>query len=340
MAVTLAELARLAGVSHTTISLALSGKHKGRVSEATRKRILALALKHGYRTNIAAKGLVQGRTYRIAVCIQGRLQDCAIIGGYSLYERLALFSRGIQEAGYAMELVEVQSDLPPPEVSRDLARRHVDGFVFLSWSPAIVGKLLFSLREKEIPAVASGSTLDDNTVTWTDVDRYDAFGKAATSLISEGHREIVLLDIDPGWHSKIKINAFKNTIKQHQEKGFIGAVFSAERSDFERALQITRQALDAHPDASAVLLTDNFYAEAVLHVLKERGMTPGKDCRIIGFGDTTLADRIRPRLSHYSLQIAEQVELGLASLLQEIQDPASWAPHHSLLPAKYIQRET
>jgi len=340
MPVTLAELARLAGVSHTTVSMALSGKHRGRVSEATRKRILALALKHDYRANLAARGLAQGRTYRIAVCIQGRLQNHAIIGGYSLYERLALFSRGIQDAGYAMELVEVDADTPPAQTGRDLARRSVDGFVFLAWSPQPVGKLLFSLREKEIPAVASGTTLDDDTATWTDVDRYDAFKKAAASLIAEGHREIVLLDIDPGRHSALKIEAFSQTMRDRLKKDPDTAVFRVERSDFENTLRITETALDARPKASALLLTDNFYAEAVFHVLRRKGREPGRDCRIISFGDTTLADRISPRLSHYSLQIAEQVEVGLASLLEEIQDPSSWTPRQVLLPAKYIPRDT
>jgi len=338
--VTLAELARLAGVSHTTVSMALSGRHRGRVSEATRQRILALALKHDYRANLAAKGLAQGRTYRIAVCIQGRLQSHAIIGGYSLYERLALFSRGIQDAGYAMELVEVDADTAPAQIGRDLARRSVDGFVFLAWSPEPVGKLLFSLTEKEIPAVASGTTLDDNTVTWTDTDRYDAFEKATTSLILEGHRDIVLLDIDPGWQSTLKIEAFSQTMRDRLKKDPDTAVFRVERSDFENTLRITETALDAHPKASALLLTDNFYAEAVFHVLRRKGREPGKECRIISFGDTTLAERISPRLSHYSLQITEQVELGLASLLQEIQYPSAWAPQQAMLPAKYIPRET
>jgi len=340
MRITLAELAKLAGVSHTTISLALGEKHEGRVGEATRDKILALAEKHGYRTNITAKGLVQGRTYRIAVCIQGHLQDYAIIGAYSLYERLTTFSRGIQDADYAMELVEVPSDLPPTQISRDFAQRHVDGFVFLMWSPEIIGKLLFSLREKQIPAVASGTTLDDNTVTWTDSDRYDAFEKATSSLISDGHKEIVLLDIDLGRYFKPKNDAFHNTIKQHHEKKIIGDVFRAKRTDFESALEVTRKALDVRPNTAAILLTDNFYAEAVLHILKQRGKTPGKDCRIIGFGDTILADRIRPKLSHYSLQISEQVEFGLSSLLHEIKSTTSCTPQQKLFPAKYVQRET
>ena len=340
MAITIQELSRLAGVSTATVSMVLANKHHGRVGEARRKQILALVEKHGYRVNPAARGLAQGRAYRIAICVEGPLSSHAIIGGYSLYERLALFSRGIQSAGYAMELVEVNLALPPAEISRDLARRAVDGFVFLTWQPKLAAKLLFSLREKEIPAVASGTTLEDDSVTWTDVDRYDAFEKATALLISEGHREIVLLDIDPGWHSQVKIKAFLRTMADLLGKDSRKAVFRVERADFESALHITEHALADRPETSALLLTDNFYAEAVFHVLRQAGKEPGKDCRIIGFGDTTLADRISPKLSHYSLQIAEQVELGLASLLQEIQNPSSWTPQQTKLPAKYIQRET
>lgn len=340
MAITIEELSRLAGVSTATVSMVLANKHQGRVGEQRRRQILALAEKHGYRMNPAARGLAQGRSYRIAICVEGTLSSHAIIGGYSLYERLALFSRGIQSAGYAMELVEVNPALPPAEISRDLARRPVDGFVFLTWQPALARRLLFSLREKEIPAVASGTILDDDSFTWTVVDRFDAFEKATDLLLAEGHRDIVLLDIDPGWYSELKIKAFTRTLVRHLGKDERGVVLKAERPDFESTLRITERALSDRPETSALLLTDNFYAEAVFHVLRQAGKEPGKDCRIIGFGDTTLADRISPKLSHYSLQIAEQVELGLASLLQEIQDPSSWTPQQTKLPAKYIQRET
>ena len=340
MAITIEELSRLAGVSTATVSMVLANKHQGRVGEARRKQILALAEKHGYRMNPAARGLAQGRSYRIAICVEGPLSSHAIIGGYSLYERLALFSRGIQSAGYALELVEVDPALPPPEIGRDLARRPVDGFVFLAWQPKLAGRLLFSLREKEMPAVASGTILDDDSVTWTDVDRYDAFEKATALLISEGHREIVLLDIDPTQHSQLKTKAFTRTMADRLGKDSREAVFKAERADFENALHVTEHALTDRPETSALLLTDNFYAEAVFHSLRRNGKEPGKNCRVIGFGDATLADRISPPLSHYSLQIAEQVELGLDSLLQEIEDPSSWTPRQAKLPAKYIQRET
>ncbi|KAK0349496.1 hypothetical protein LTR94_032892, partial [Friedmanniomyces endolithicus] len=61
----IADLARLAGVSVSTVSRALTGK--GALNKGTRARIQALADHHGFRMNVAAQNLRLGRTGAIAV---------------------------------------------------------------------------------------------------------------------------------------------------------------------------------------------------------------------------------------------------------------------------------
>ena len=151
MSITIVELARLAGCSDASVSLVLNGKAKGRISGALQEQILTLAKKHGYQLNPIARALVKGRTARIAVCLDGHLAEHAIIGELSLYVRLSSVCRGIQEAGYSVEIIEADSSAPLDELSRKFCRMAVDGFIFLHWSPQRVGNLLFSLKEKVFP---------------------------------------------------------------------------------------------------------------------------------------------------------------------------------------------
>lgn len=64
---TIDDIARALGVSKTTISRAISGK--GRISEATRERILTYITEHNYRTNAAAKALAENKTYNLAFVV-------------------------------------------------------------------------------------------------------------------------------------------------------------------------------------------------------------------------------------------------------------------------------
>src|SRR5512140_2333877 len=65
---TMADLARLAGVSKITVSRALS--ENGIVSKRTREKVRALAAKHGYRLNVSARNLRLRTSHTIAVIVE------------------------------------------------------------------------------------------------------------------------------------------------------------------------------------------------------------------------------------------------------------------------------
>ena len=82
-AATVYEVARLAGVSHMTVTRTFSGKQS--VADDTRQRVLDAAERLGYRPNMLAKGLRGGRTRTIAAIWQqmGALYSSAIVGEIS-----------------------------------------------------------------------------------------------------------------------------------------------------------------------------------------------------------------------------------------------------------------
>lgn len=75
---TIEDIARELGVSKTTVSRAISGK--GRISQATRERVMQFIEAHDYRPNVMAKGLAQRKTYNIAlllpVCLSLLMLKC------------------------------------------------------------------------------------------------------------------------------------------------------------------------------------------------------------------------------------------------------------------------
>lgn len=339
--ITIVELAKLAGVSDATVSLVLAGKDKGRVSAARRQQILELAHKHGYRPNPAARALVQGRHSRIGLCLTGTLTSHAIIGEFSLHERLSLFAEAIQQAGYALEIIQVDLAKPLEELTGDLCLRPVDGIVFLNWPADLIGKPLFSLREHGVPAVASGTPFTDPGVTWTDADSDAAFDLAVQRLREEGRRCLAVVDTVVS----VVPNAFRDQFA-HAMSRWYGTpaddcliVTPAEHS-FRGVYRATAELLRARPEVDALILPDNYLAQAVLNGVESVGRTPGADLRVIGYGDTVFADQCHPRLSHYTRRIDEQVRFGLEALLEQIDSPDSYQPRNLNATPGYVAGQT
>jgi len=340
MSITIVELAKLAGCSDASVSLVLNGKAKGRISSARQKQILTLAKKHGYQINPIARALVKGRTARIAVCLDGHLAEHAIIGELSLYVRLSRVCRGIHKAGYSVEIIEADSLAPLEKLSRQFCRMAVDGFIFLHWSPRRVENLLFSLKEKGIPAVASGTTLPSRDYTWTDIQVYETFYHAASQLIDEGHPKVIFLDTIVDARVDDFKRGFINAVSTHLKQGGNNRLYRPREMSLRGIRMLMERVSVQEPGATAFILSDNFYGEAVLDCLAQRGVRVGKDCRLVGFGDTILAERCRPRLSHYGLRIEEQVAFGLKALVEAIEHPKRFKPRQCKLPPHYIPGDT
>ena len=313
---TIVDLARLAGVSDATVSMVLNGKDRGRVSAARREQILALARQHGYRRNPAARALATGRTGRIGLCVSGSVSSHALIGEFSLYVRLGLFAEGIHASGRSIEIIQIDTRLTPAAVSRELERRAVDGLVFLDWPRERLKKPLKAIRERGIPAVASGTVLNEPGCTWTHVDEPAIAADAVRRMVAEGRTRIAMLDTVIGPVSADMEEAFRAAVSRASGMPSGGVlVLRPRRPDYEGVQDAVHDLLAREPGLQGLLLTDNFLAQGVLNALRTAGRRPGLDVRVLGYGDTVFADHCSPKLSHYALRLDEQARLGLDALL-------------------------
>lgn len=339
--ITIVELAKLAGVSDATVSLVLAGKAQGRVGEARRQQILALAEEHGYRVNPAARALAQGRSNRIGLCLAGTLTSHAIIGEFSLHERLGLFAEGIQQAGYSLEIIQTDPKQSPADLSLDLRRRAVDGLVFLDWPADLLQKPLRALCQQGVPAVASGTTVALPGSTWTDDDSRAVFEQVVQQLQAEGRRQIALVDTVITVMEAEFGGYFKAAMRRWaQVPARECIILQPQPCEYQSLYDATLKLLKSKPELQALFIPDNYLAQAVLNAAQAAGRQPGADLRVIGYGDTVFADQCHPRLSHYSRRIEEQVRFGLEALLEQIEHPDTYEPRHANLVPEYVPRQT
>ncbi|MEX2499413.1 MAG: LacI family DNA-binding transcriptional regulator, partial [Wenzhouxiangellaceae bacterium] len=99
---TMADLARIAGVSAMTVSRAL--KDSPLVSEETRARIHAVAREHGYSLNVSARNLRMRRSYTIAVIVEMTPSPERPMSGSYPLELLGGIAQQLTGAGYSLLL--------------------------------------------------------------------------------------------------------------------------------------------------------------------------------------------------------------------------------------------
>ncbi len=177
------EVARVAGVSVTTVSHALNGK--GRINEETRERIRRIADDLGYRPSSMARNLVSRRTGLLAFVLSNTAGVPKGIRDFEYFTQLMLgATTTAMELGYALVFA-------PPSQGLDRELR-VDGAIVVD--PTRNDPLLRGLQEKGIPVVSTGRDLRNPSFTdWVDNDHVSGATSVLDHLQRQGARRIALL---------------------------------------------------------------------------------------------------------------------------------------------------
>lgn len=158
---TIDDIARELGVSKTTVSRAISGK--GRISEATRTKVMDYIQQCNYRPSAAAKGLAESKTYNLALVLPKSFIQMDLP-----YARQSM--NAICEEAFIWDyniLICLSTEEYPESLLRTLNNRKVDG-VILSRTVEEDG-LLDLLRQREIPFATIGS-LPTHAQGWATVE--------------------------------------------------------------------------------------------------------------------------------------------------------------------------
>jgi DNA-binding LacI/PurR family transcriptional regulator len=191
MAVSIKDIARLAGVSHSTVSRAL--RNSPLIPPATAERIQKIAQEAGYTVSAIARSLVTNRTQAVGVVVTS-------IADPFNGEVVAGIERKANENGYSVILADSQAD-PEREVAvvRSVRERRVDGILIAS---SRVGSLYGSmLSELEVPIVFLNNQHEAGLIHSVSIENEEGAYQATRHLIALGHRRIAYLGDRIGLHS-------------------------------------------------------------------------------------------------------------------------------------------
>src|SRR4029079_10504705 len=186
--VTMADVARLAGVSVTTVSHVINGTRPASVK--TRESVMAAIERTGYRPNTIARALARGGTQSLGLAISG-------LSNPYFTDVVAAIEAAAGRAGHTLLLGDTRED-PEHElrIVRALAERQVDGML-LAPSVGAVSLALPYLESQEVPTVLLGRFVDVG-LDQVGCDNEQPTARLVEHLIFKGHTRIAMAIGIPG----------------------------------------------------------------------------------------------------------------------------------------------
>lgn len=327
--VTIADVARAAGVSRTTVSHALNGL--GRVDPQTRELVRQVAERLGYRPSLRAQRLRRGESRTIGLVSS---MPYAVAGGPS---RLGFYMEVAAAAaetalghGFALVLV------PPLESGPPLDWLDIDGAIVVE--PEHADDVTARLRERGVEVVTIGRQ------PGIDLPHVDLHGALVGRLLldhlyAEGARRIALLVGESERHSYLDVRAaYRDFVGEHDLPSIVA---TAEESGGEDAgYQACQQILADHPDVDAVCATVDAFAVGVLRALAESGRRVPDDVLVVTRYDGLRARTSEPPLTAVDLHLGQVAEQAVTLLLAHLAGDVS---AHSLSgpdPALVVRRSS
>lgn len=304
---TMHELAKLAGVSVSTVSRALAGKSV--INLETRQRILALAQSHGFQPNPVARNLRLRRTETIAVVLPlGHQADQHLTDPFFM-TLIGHLADELAERGYDMLLKKI---VPRDELwlQRFVESGRVDGVLVIGQSDQSAA--IEAVARRYAPLVVWGARLPNQSYVTVGSDNFAGGAIATRHLIARGRRNLIFL----GDNRAPEIAQREAGFRQACEEAGLGAAAHSVRVGLvgDRAYRDLLQIIDREAGVDGIVAASDVIAIAAIRVLEAVNRAVPRDVSVAGFDDVPLAEHVIPPLT----TVRQDLELGARLMIEKL----------------------
>lgn len=309
------DVARMAGVSRSTVSYVLNDQTQLKVpiSAETRQRVLQVIAELGYEPDARAQSLRRGSTRIIGVIIP-------VIQNPYFWQILTGVSDALREAGYSLHLSHPPLD-PQQEANtiRELTRQRVDGLILLAAVKYLLPGMTDELRKAGRPIV-------EITATKAEFDHvihgYSSGTRALmTHLLELGHQRIgFIYGVTEEGQGADRLVTYRQVLR---EAGlFDNTSFEVHCGDkLEDAYQAAYTLLSRADRPTALLVINDMLAIAVMRAASDLGLSVPGDLSVAGFDDIPFSNYTLPRLTTVSGKAEESGRDAVRLLLNRLAEP-------------------
>lgn len=320
---TLDEVAKLAGVSKTTVSYVINGKaQKYRISQKTQQRVMAIVEEYNYSPDHAASALRAGNSRSFGLIIPD-LENTS-------YAKLSkLLEQNSRQAGYQILIACSDDDAETEKtVVKTLISRRIDA-LFVASSIPEASEYYAEIQRAGTPVIAIDRPMDDEYFSCVVSEDYGAAKQLTESVIKDDVHSIGLIGALPNLNiSKDRQLGFEVAIRNADRKILVGYGRQFNREE-GKLIFLDWIRLNCLPDA--IVTTSFTLLEGILDVLSEQPEIMGK-IRLATFGDNRLLDFLPMKINSLPQQFELIADSALAIALNAT--AKRYQPGIELVPRK------
>jgi DNA-binding LacI/PurR family transcriptional regulator len=327
----MADIARMAGVSESTVSRALADNPL--VAERTRAYIKQLAADAGYQVDPAASSLRSRRSNTICVAVPLMHAHEQPLSDPFMMTMLALLAEELTGRGYSMLLSKV--DRHQDRWVEQLARSsRADGLIMLGQSSE--HDAMDAAAREGWPMVVWGSCIDGQAYASIGSDNRRGGELATAHLIEAGRRRIAFLGDEQLPEVAPRFAGYRAMLDQHQLP-FDPRLHARSHFVSEDAYRLTRAMLKKADPPDGIFAASDLIALGAIRALTEAGLRVPQDVSLVGFDDLPLASYSQPSLTTIRQDLTLAARLLVDHLLKLVEGKKVESVE---LPVQLVVRES
>lgn len=330
MTVTIADVARHAGVAVSTVSYVLSGKRA--ISATTRQRVMNSIRALGYHPNAGARALASKRANVIALVLPLR-------AGMHLPVLMQFATTVVTTARqYDHDVLLVTADEGEAGLRRVAASAMVDGLVLMDVE--LHDRRVPLLRELSRPSVLIGFPADPGGLTCVDLDFAAAGGRCVEHLATLGHREIALLgaprvvyDRNTGYAVRTRAGF----LEAADQWGLTATALPCEENADAVHAEVA-ELLAQRPGLTGLVVHNEAAISHVLAALAALDRRVPQDLSVVAICPDELAERAGPALTSVLVPAEEVGHHAVTLLMRKLAEQPADVPEATLLAPRLTVR--
>jgi LacI family transcriptional regulator len=334
----IADVAKLAGVSKAAVSYALNGVNK--ISDKTKEAIFAAIKELEYEPNLAARCLSNGKSNLVGVILPiTEMGDVAS----DLLEKNPFFSEFISglenvlsQKGYDILLSGMNSKLT---YVNWIERRRLDGIILLGTYPLTIYD---EIKKLEIPTVLT-DVYEEYAKDFHCIRVDDEYGSylATKHLLSLGHTRIGFASgaIKTSKVNYYRFEGYKKALMEANLPVSDDLVFETNVT-FEGGLMVAEHILKEKIDIDALVVVADIMAIGIMKYYQENGKSIPNDLSVVGFDDIRYASYCSPSLTTIRQDIVKKGMISAELIIKELESGVNTKESVIITPKLIVRGST
>jgi LacI family transcriptional regulator len=286
MSITIKDIAKMANVSHTTVSRALNDSPF--INEETKRKIVEIANELNYVPNYNARSLVLNRSYNIGLFFSTIHKGTSSV----FFHEVVDGASGVIRGNYNLVIRGIDDCKDFNYVSK----KRFDGIILVSQSESD-NAFIYDTINKQIPLIVLNREIEaSNIINIVSSEKEGAY-EATSFLIKNGHKDIAIIEGKLGFKSSVDrkagfINALIDNNMQIKNEYFIAGNY-----DIESGFSAMEKLLSLSKIPTAVFCSNDDMAVGAMKAIQKAGLRVPEDISIIGFDDSIFCNYVTPALT-------------------------------------------